>query len=319
MKSPTFSVRLCPACGSGERLTLCELKPEQFCSTNWTYSNNYKELLNILDDMVFPIDRCIACGFVYARLLPATEFLSCVYDKVISRKGCLVGSENHLSYARRMRYIAVLLEMVSQKSALKALDFGCGLGISLKLLSAAGIEAIGFDPSNVRTTYAENAGYIMVTDETYLKRYAPYDIIICDNVLEHVPEPSQTVASLASLCYDRSLLYISVPNYEEKYILKQLSSLEQGLPLDMTLNPWEHLNYFDTKSLDCLMENSGFTRIPAAVLPGPLDIGLRPETGRAARLKNSLASLGRLIRYVVTGEGSVSVCNAFYRFSVRQA
>jgi SAM-dependent methyltransferase len=214
-----------------------------------------------------------------------------------------------------MRNISTLLEMVTQKRVLQALDFGCGLGISLKLLSTAGIQTIGFDPSQMRSTYARDAGYVMANDEGDLKRYAPYDIVLCDNVLEHVPEPRSTLSSLASFCREGSLLYVSVPSYEEEFISRQLDAIKRGLPVDMTINPWEHLNYFDLRRLDKLMRGHGFNPIETCELAGHVDIGLRPELFMVKRLKNSVASMLRLISYAVFGRTKRNVTNAFYRFS----
>jgi SAM-dependent methyltransferase len=320
MKSmPAFSMRICPHCGSSKQTPLFELETEQFCSVNWTYSSNYRELLGIPEDVVFPIDRCLSCGFVYSRLLPSSDFLSCVYEKVISKEGCLEGSQNALSYARRMQYIATLLEMVTEEMDLKALDFGCGLGISLRLLSVAGIQTIGFDPSQLRSTYVKDAGCLLANNESDLKRYAPYDIVICDNVLEHVPEPHATVSLLASFCREGALLYVSVPSYEEEFILKQLDAIKNKLPVDMTLNPWEHLNYFDLRSLDKLMRYHRFIPVEASELAGHVDIGLRPEPLMVKRVKNSIASVSRLIGYAILGRTKRNVTNAFYRFVGHQS
>lgn len=310
-----FSTRVCPCCGSSKRSLLFELKAEQFCSVNWTYSNNYRELLGIPENVVFPIDRCSSCGFVYSRLLPSEEFLTVVYDEVILGELCRAGSENTGSYARRMRYIATLLETAGQDKVLKALDFGCGLGISLKLLATAGIQAVGFDPSHKRAVYAGSAGYYMADDEKELEKFIPYDILICDNVLEHVPDPLSTISSLASFCREGSLLYVSVPSYEEGFISEQLDAIKKGLPVDMTLNPWEHLNYFDLLRLDRMLKGHGFSPVAACDLAGPVDIGLRPEPFLVKRVKNSIASMLRLMRYAASGVSPRSVTNALYRFS----
>jgi SAM-dependent methyltransferase len=218
-----------------------------------------------------------------------------------------------------MQYLSALLALSSEQKQITALDFGCGLGITARLLHTCKIETVGYDPSPSRSRSAEESGYTLVRSEKDLISRGPFDLIICDNVLEHVPLPSETIRLFSSLSSEGSLLYISVPDFEEEILNREINIAKRGLPISMSFNPWEHLNYFDSKSLDRLVESSGFKRIPATLLPGPLDIGLRPERGSMARFKNGLASLGRLIRYAITGKGSVSVCSAFYRFSGRQA
>ena len=310
-----FQARSCSFCRSDDRRLIFDLKAEQFCSVNWTYSNNYPDVLQISKDEKFPVDQCGACGFVYARLLPSSNFLSRVYEDVIDPEECRKGSENLESYTRRMAYIADLLALTPDTGPLRALDFGCGLGVGLRILNAVGVKSVGYDPSPIRSETSRVAGSTVVNGESDLRDLAPYDILICDNVLEHIPEPSKTLELLSSVCASGAVLYVSVPSYESDFISLQLNSLKEGLPLDMTLNPWEHLNYFDLDHLDRLVSRYGFEPIPTCELPGHVNIGLRPESLLLRRLKNSLASLLRLAHYAVLGHTSRSVNNAFYRFT----
>jgi SAM-dependent methyltransferase len=307
-----FTLRSCPYCGSSDRTPLFNLEAEQFCSVNWTYSKNYRELLDLPKFAVFPIYRCMNCGFVYARFVPSPEFLSAVYEKVILPE-FKQGSENHASYARRMRYIADLIELAPRQSSLKALDFGCGLGVSLRVLNAARIEAVGFDSSSTRATYVADMGGSIAMNRSALECLAPFGILICDNILEHLPDPIETLRFLASLCVPEAVLYISVPDYEEEFIQKQLYALQRGFPVAMTLNPWEHLNYFNLPHLEQMLNRSGFEPLRFHELPGHVNIGLRPEANPLARYKNSLASGLRLIRYAVSRKPVQTVQHRFYR------
>ena len=314
---PRFTVRSCPACNSKERHILFDLKAEQFCVANWTYLDNFDELLQIPKDARFPIDECVSCGFVYARLLPSPDFLLRVYDKVISYKKCREGSENRISYAARMHYIATLLELTPQREPLKVLDFGCGLGISLRLLTSVNVEAVGYDPSPLRRDYVQKTRCEIFNDEQKLSTSGPYDIVICESVLEHVPEPMRTLELIASLCTNGSVLYISVPSYEKTFIKEQLGTVKKGLPVNMTLNPWEHLNYFNQCQLDRMLRICSFGAVKSSELPGHVNIGLRPEHKIVSRLKNSMASALRLVRYAALGRSQRSINASFYRFSGR--
>src|SRR5688572_5530837 len=145
-----FSLRNCPACGQEERVPLFDLKGDQFCSPNPTYDRDWANLLKLKETDSFFIDRCSSCQFVYSRFLPDAEFLETVYDKVINFQNCRQYSENGSSYSRRMRYLANLVDLVEGDSPLTALDFGSGLGVTLRLLDAISVKAVGYDPSPVR-------------------------------------------------------------------------------------------------------------------------------------------------------------------------
>jgi SAM-dependent methyltransferase len=251
---------------------------------------------------------------VYARLLPPPDFLSCVYDKVIRYEDCVEGSENAESYARRMRYLATLLVLAKQERHLKALDFGCGLGVTLRVLSAVVRDTVGFDPSPARRGALAASGCTVVSNENELRKHGPFDILICDNVLEHIAQPHDALDLLASLSRPTTCLYVSVPAYEKPMIREQLRTLTGGGAVSMTLNPWEHLNYFTLKHLDDLLSSHGFLPYNASALPAQVNVGLRPEKDFARRLKNCLATTLRLATYSLTGRVRDNVNDRFYRF-----
>jgi SAM-dependent methyltransferase len=309
-----FTVRPCPSCSSSERLPLFDLEAESFCAANWTYSKDYRALLQVPNPSRFPIDRCGICGFVYARLLPSASFLSHVYEDVIRFEECRKGSENRESYARRMSYVGILLQLAPKEEFLKALDFGCGLGVSSRLLELAGVEVVGFDPSPVRQESLKRTGTTVVTSERELRSKGAFDILICDNVLEHVAEPFETMEMLASLSRPGTALFMSVPSYEGSFIHSQQKALETGSSLDMTLNPWEHLNYFDLNHLDSMSRRAGFEPIEGNESPDNVDIGLRPEAQRLRRVKNAIASAIRMLRYAISGRSARRADHTFYRF-----
>jgi SAM-dependent methyltransferase len=306
-----FTVRSCPLCGAADRSVIFDLEAEQFCSANWTYTEQYPALLGIARSSRFPVDRCASCGFMYARLLPSPGFLSSVYEHVIDSEKCREGSENRDSYARRLSYLSTMLQLVTQSDALKSLDYGCGVGVTLRVLGALGIEATGYEPSRFRGAAVTESGGMIIDNEQAITDSGPYDLIVCDNVLEHLPEPERAIELFGTVCQPGAIAYMSLPGYESGFVRKQLDALKDGRTIDMTLNPWEHLNYFTLRHLDELMSRHGFDPVP---VPGHVEIGLRPEGQFAARIKNCLASIARLLRYAKRGEGIRSVESAFYRF-----
>jgi SAM-dependent methyltransferase len=300
-------VRACPLCDSRDADTLFEPEAAEFCATNWSYREDYRALLRLPPQATFPIVRCRKCELVYAKLLPDDAFLAKLYDEVIREDDCVKGSENRESYARRLRYVAELIELAPEGTH-RALDYGSGLGVTSRILRSCGVETVAYDPSSLRRGYS---GEFADIDE--VNRGEPYGMVVFDNVLEHLPNPVRVVMDVGAMTIPHGVAYVSVPSYEREMLDRQIAAHRRREALDMTLNPWEHLNYFDLQHLDALMGIGGFERIESAGRVAPPNVGLRAEDSRVARLKNAVASLPRIGRYAVTGDVLASTEHAFYR------
>lgn len=78
----------------------------------------------------------------------------------------------------------------------------------------------------------------------------PYDLIVCSNVLEHVPYPSDLLNDIAQTMREQSVLYVEVP-FEAVMRQKEVA-LPQGK------RHWhEHINFYSEKSLRCLFDKVG--------------------------------------------------------------
>jgi len=310
-----FTVRTCPCCGGDERRRLFDLPLDAFCSVNWSYVPDFARVLGLPGTARFPLARCAGCGFVYAELLPSTDFLALLYDRVVRHDRDREAVETRASVARRMRYVAILLELASSERMPTALDFGCGPGATLRLFAAAGVSAVGYDPSPVRRVYVESQGLAVTATFDELRARGPFDLVVCDNVLEHIPDPGAAIRFLASVTVPGSVVFVSVPDCGDRFIESQRKLLAAGQPVDMSLNPLEHLNFFDVPHLDRLLGQGGFLPVARARLPGDVNIGLRPEPNLRNRVNNSLASAVRLARYAASTETVRTVTHEFYRRS----
>jgi hypothetical protein len=77
-----------------------------------------------------------------------------------------------------------------------------------------------------------------------------YKLIVCSNVLEHVPYPSELLSDITQSMDKDSILYIEVPI--ENVVLNHKSDLH------IIKKHWhEHINFYSEKSLYSLVENVG--------------------------------------------------------------
>lgn len=290
-----------------------ELASDTLFRSNWSYRPEARQQLTVSAEERFPIDECTACGFVYAGLLPDAEFLRTVYDCVIDADAARRANLSAAGFAGKMDYLRTLLRLCADRSPLRVLDFGCGFGPTLQLVSAIpSVEAIGYETSAARLRDLQARGLHATGDRADLLARAPFAAIVLDNVLEHVPEPKETLEFIRAVSETGTVLFISVPDTDRASIIEQQQALATKRAVAMEVNPWEHLNYFDLPNLDRLLAPFGFEPCPQASLPAPVEIGLRPSASRTDRLKNGLASVHRLVSYVAQGDVAPSVTRRFY-------
>ena len=137
----------------------------------------------------------------------------------------------------------VRFEFIAKRVALggrRALDVGCGGGLLCESLARAGTEVTGIDlaPGMIevaRLHAAESALAIdyRVTPADELLRESPagFDLVTCMEMLEHVPDPRATIATLARLLRPGGALFVSTLNRNLKSFLLAIVGAEYLLRL----------------------------------------------------------------------------------------
>jgi SAM-dependent methyltransferase len=238
-----------------------------------------------------------------------------VYDRVISVEIAEKASLELRDLARRSQYVKKFLCLLHDNRNQKVLDFGCGFGATTRLLTACGINVVAYDPSLVRIDAVKKrcAEAIVTSDIETLRMNAPYSGIILDNVLEHVPDPNSLIELISGILDSGAIIYVSVPSYEKSTVRRLQGDLQRNELSEMTINPWEHLNYFDLAHLDWLMGKHKMSPLRSYEMPGSVELGLRPEREPSRRILNSIATGFRLLWYGLSGRAIESVQNRFYR------
>ena len=254
-------------------------------------------------DLRIPVSRCSDCGFVYAPLLPDRAFLDLVYESAIDGDAGREHSLHPRWTSHQMRVAALLLARLSSERGPRApapriLDFGCGYGTVARVLSAAGASCVGFEPSRERGAFARACGVDVLTTLEEVASGGPYDGVVLSDVLEHVPEPASLLANCRTLLRPAGLLSVSVPEFPRARLRAIARQLSRGRLTTQDVNPWEHLNYFDNRSLKAMLARAGYSVLP----PGAtVDAGLRKERSILPRISNALWSASRALLYGISG------------------
>ena len=281
---------------------------KSIAALNWSYQKNYTDILGINEEDEFDIVKCTNCGFLYSRLLPSDQFLAALYDAVINLDSDIATSHSWQESARRCRYISTLVKLLGEYDpATPLLDYGAGYGQTAQILNSVGNSVIAYETSKDRINTLDDGAIIFVRSHDEIRAHAPYAAIICDNVLEHVPDPRLVSSLFCKILRPGGILFVSVPAYEPGQVQTAKSNP------DKSLNPWEHLNYFNLKHLDAILSDYGFAALKRNELGENVDIGLRAEAGMPVRLKNSIASVFRMVLYIMTGSSNESVNCRYYR------
>ncbi len=185
----------------------------------------------------------------------------------------------HLLNPVRTQFIAGRIALAQQR----VLDVGCGGGLLAESLARAGarVTAIDLAPGMIevaRLHAAESALSIdyRVAAAEDLAQTEPqsFDAITCMEMLEHVPEPAATVASLARLLRPGGTLFVSTLNRNLKAFLLAIVGAEYLLRL-IPRGTHEYERFIRPAELARWARAAGLT------LKGTAGIELNPFTERA--------------------------------------
>jgi SAM-dependent methyltransferase len=123
--------------------------------------------------------------------------------------------ENYHKFANeRGQLVATILQQFTSLAGKKILDFGCGDGGTSRTLAQLGGEVFAVDIKSELEKNFKASEVIFLNGnktESFLQ-FQKYDIIILQDVLEHVPNPDVLIKKMKSVLRNSGLIYISTPN-----------------------------------------------------------------------------------------------------------
>ena len=136
----------------------------------------------------------------------------------------------------------------------RVLDVGCGRGVLLSTIADLGFEAHGFEISGTAALGADPRAKIAIGSALREAEYpaAAFDLVVLCHVLEHLPNPRETLVEIERILKPGGRLVVSVPNFSSWQA--ELSGSD-WFHLDLP----RHLYHFPAAGLRRLLENTGFT------------------------------------------------------------
>jgi 2-polyprenyl-3-methyl-5-hydroxy-6-metoxy-1,4-benzoquinol methylase len=226
------------------------------------WQNHYGEVLDSVNG--FDVIDCKICGFKHIIPIPSPQELEDMYkskyyqnveffnERFLEDKDWydLVFKDRYDSFEKILGYNGNIL------------DIGCGGGYFLLYGKNRGWITLGIDPSIQSINHCKSIGLDVIEgyfDENLSEKLAnKFDVVHLSEVLEHVPDPENTIFSIKKTLKPGGIVCIVVPN--------DYNPFQVSLIKTCNFKPWwvappHHINYFDFSSLENLLEKVGFTVI----------------------------------------------------------
>ena len=136
------------------------------------------------------------------------------------------------------------------------LDVGAGFGMFSKTAHEKGFHVSACEPNeNSRKVFSQINGFepdpSNFDHEYVMNHELKFDVVLLSQVLEHVPNPEETVHNISTVLRKDGIAAIAVPHFGSAL------SRVQGKN-DMFISPPEHLNFFSKRGLINLFVRNNF-------------------------------------------------------------
>ncbi|MDM3850558.1 MAG: class I SAM-dependent methyltransferase [Aphanizomenon gracile PMC627.10] len=219
------------------------------------------------------IYRCVKCNFRMSTLRP--DFKKSHIQSISSN---IDESKREISLKKlrndNFKIILDSLEKLANKSSLTLLDVGCAHGWFLELATKRGFESYGLEPDFNVFDYSQIHSKVWqgFFPDDLPNQPKIFDIIIFNDVFEHLPDCQKTLQSCYDLLPLGGLLVINLPSSQGIFyrIAEFLSLCKIHKPLERM---WQkdfvspHIYYFSPNQLSLLCKHYKFKEIYRLPLP----------------------------------------------------
>ena len=231
-----------------------------------------------------------AFGFWELDPKPSKEQLAAFYQKqYFDSKNFEVKYDDEEYFHKQLPYIEAETVFLGYQGShttnqkYRMLDVGCGEGFCLSYFHKKNWDVFGTDYSRdgISRHFPQLAEKVQTGDTeeilaSFHNQGLQFDLIILNNVLEHLLEPLAALKALRKLVKPGGTVRAQVPN---DYSALQLKALELGcINREFWVAPHEHMSYFERDSLLRSFKECGFSSVePLADYPIDFNI-MNPDT-----------------------------------------
>ncbi|HEX6736826.1 MAG TPA: class I SAM-dependent methyltransferase [Vicinamibacteria bacterium] len=203
--------------------------------------------------------RCRGCGLAYMSPRPRPERLRALYtEEYFASRDPSCGYPSYRADRDSLREKAERLLRVVERHGPRGrlLDIGCALGFTLEVARERGWEAAGVEASPAA---AEDAARrlgpaVPIAPDLEQARFpdASFDAVTLWDVIEHLPDPRQSLLEVARLLRPGGVCSVVTPD------VGSLAAKVLGARWEEMQKMPEHIYFFDRRSLATLLRATGF-------------------------------------------------------------
>ena len=244
----------CPICSGAKTLVMKtgkEAELELWNRFDKTYFGDKFQL--IFDVSTIMLTYCQSCDHFFYSNEVSKQQLAAMYVAHAEHKQNRVTSNDTKSTTFQSCMLGAIASL-KQPSNCNLLDYGAGSGTWSDIADELGFNVVSYEPHTKRTIkkkYCQTDDWKEVADNKY-------DVVICNQVLEHLNDPVACLREMRTVCKNRAVLFSSTPNINK--VKKQ--SLVETWPWDgkqmHLMAPMQHLQGFSQNSLITAHKSAGF-------------------------------------------------------------
>ena len=212
-------------------------------------------------------------GYYECSPKPNPEYLINFYKKIYFKKKVSQSFSNFYSKEEtknkrlKAKFDIGLIKKRVGKKKIKFLEIGSGEGFILnEAHKQKNWEVIGVDYNDFainKFNKKAKSFFVKEDPEIFLKKANnlkfKFDVIVLNNVLEHVIDPKKLLIKIRNLINIKSVVFISIPN--DYSILQTLSIKSKKNYKAPWFQPPQHISYFNTLNIENFLKKNNFKLI----------------------------------------------------------
>ena len=202
-------------------------------------------------DTLYKMRKCNNCGMLFYSPRMEADEINGMYDEDYYVFKASDGEQFEKMVPMYRRTASLVEEQVKVK---KVLEIGCARGHLLALMKSKGWDVKGVEIASNTAKYANDKLGVDVFNGTIedfsANQSDTYDLVLAIDVLEHVPNPTSFIESIAKLHCSGDVLVIDTPNGGS-------ANIDSAKGNWVGFNPF-HIFLYNHNNLRSLLEKSGY-------------------------------------------------------------